>query len=161
MKKRTKVRLITFALSGFALLGGFWLDTHLTLQASSTQLEYVYRRALGDLTDSVSAMQSTLQKAQYAGTPATQTAVSSELLEQAGEAKSAIASLPFSPEKSGRFNRFLSQAVPGGRAPDQRGLRKPAYPPGLRRKAYRSPHRPAGAAYGGGRRHRPKRPPAQ
>lgn len=110
MKTRTKVRLVTFSLAAFALLGGFWLDAHLTFQSAQTQLEYVYLRALGDLTDYVSAMQTTLQKSMYAGSAATQSALSAELLEQTGGAKSAMASLPFSQEKTDRFNRFLSQA---------------------------------------------------
>ena len=39
MKTRAKVRLITFALAVPVLLGGFWLDAHLTLRSSRTQLE--------------------------------------------------------------------------------------------------------------------------
>ena len=110
MKTRAKVRLITFALAVPVLLGGFWLDAHLTLRSSRTQLEYVYLRALGDLTDYVSGMGDTLHKSMYAGSPATRSALSAQLLEQAGGAKSAMAALPFSEEKTDRFNRFLSQA---------------------------------------------------
>ena len=110
MKTRAKVRLITFALAVPVLLGGFWLDAHLTLRSSRTQLEYVYLRALGDLTDYVSGMGDTLHKSMYAGSPATRSALSAQLLEQSGGAKSAMAALPFSEEKTDRFNRFLSQA---------------------------------------------------
>ena len=110
MKTRAKVRLITFALAVPVLLGGFWLDAQLSLRSARTQLEYVYLRALGDLTDYVSGMGDTLHKSMYAGSPATRSALSAQLLEQAGGAKSAMAALPFSGEKSDRFNRFLSQA---------------------------------------------------
>lgn len=110
MKTRAKVRLITFALALPVLLGGFWLDSQLTLRSARTQLEYVYLRALGDLTDYVSGMGDTLHKSMYAGSPATRSALSAKLLEQAGGAKSAMAALPFSNEKTDRFNRFLSQA---------------------------------------------------
>lgn len=116
MKKRTKisrraqVRLISFSLAALLALGGFWLDARLSLEASQTQLEYGYRRALGDLTDYVSGMRSTLQKARYAGTASMQSAVSAEILEQSGGAKAALAALPFSQEKTDRISRFLSQA---------------------------------------------------
>ena len=86
MKTPTKIRLVTFSLAFLVLLGGFWLDTRLSLSASSTQLEYVYRRALGDLTGYVTGMQSTLEKARYAGAPTTQTEISAQLLEQSGGA---------------------------------------------------------------------------
>lgn len=109
MKTRAKVRLITFSIAALALTAGFWLDASLTLQSARTQLEYVYLRSLGDLTDYVSGMQATLHKSMYAGSPATRSALSAELLEQAGGAKSAMAALPFSGEKTDRFNRFLSQ----------------------------------------------------
>ena len=94
MKTRTKVRLITFGMAAFFLTAGFWLDAHLTLRSARTQLEYVYLRSLGDLTDYVSGMQATLHKSMYAGSPATRSALSAELLEQAGGAKSAMAALP-------------------------------------------------------------------
>lgn len=110
MKTRAKVRLITFCIAALALTGGFWLDAHLTLQSARTQLEYVYLRSLGDLTDYVSGMRTTLHKSMYAGSAATRSALSAELLEQTSGAKSAMAALPFSREKTDRFNRFLSQA---------------------------------------------------
>lgn len=109
MKTPTKIRLVTFSLAFLVLLGGFWLDTRLSLSASSTQLEYVYRRALGDLTGYVTGMQSTLEKARYAGAPTTQTEISAQLLEQSGGAKAAMAALPLSQEKAEAISRFLSR----------------------------------------------------
>ncbi|RKJ41060.1 hypothetical protein D7X94_04415 [Acutalibacter sp. 1XD8-33] len=109
MKKTTKIRLLTFSLAAVLLLWGAWQDSRLSLQANQTQLEYVYRRALGDLTDYVSGMGSTLEKARYAGTASMQSAVSAQLLEQSGGAKAAMATLPFSQEKTDRISRFLSQ----------------------------------------------------
>lgn len=109
MKTRAKVRLITFGIALVALISGFWLDEHLTLNSARTQLEYVYRRSLGDLADYVSGMDGALHKSMYAGSPATRSALSAKLLEQASGAKSAMAALPFSREKTDRFNRFLSQ----------------------------------------------------
>lgn len=110
MKKRAKIRLVTFSAAALALFGGFWLDASLSLGAARTQLEYVYLRSLGDLTDYVSGMRTTLRKSMYAGSPSTRSALSAELLAQAGGAKSAMSALPLSGENTDRFNRFLSQA---------------------------------------------------
>lgn len=109
MKTPTKIRIVTFTLAAFLLAGGFLLDSRLTLDTGSTQLEYVYRRALGDLTDHVANMESTLEKAQFAGSPTTQTQISAQLLEQSGAAKAAMATLPLSQEKAEAISRFLSR----------------------------------------------------
>lgn len=109
MKKETKVRLASFGAAFLALACGFWLDARLTMDHSRTQLEFVYRRALGDLTDYVSGMGNNLQKAMYAGTAPMQSAISAQLLEQSGGAKAAMAALPISQEKADRLSRFLSQ----------------------------------------------------
>lgn len=109
MKKTALIRAVTFSLAALVLLCGFWLDASLSLQNTQDHLEAVYLRALGDLADSVSAMESTLHKAMYTGTASTQTAVSAELIQQSGGAKAALAALPFSQERSERVSRFLSQ----------------------------------------------------
>lgn len=110
MKRRAKIRFITFALSLLLVGAGLLADARLALAHSSTRLEYSYRRALGDLTDGVGGMCRTLEKAQYASTPVMQSALSAQLLEQSGSAKSAMATLPFSQEKTEAISRFLSQA---------------------------------------------------
>lgn len=109
MKRTTLIRVITFSLAALLVLGGFWLDASLSLQNTQTHLESVYLRALGDLSDAVSAMGSALQKAMYTGAPLTQTAVSAELMAQSGSAKAALAALPFTQERTERVSRFLSQ----------------------------------------------------
>jgi len=109
MTKTSKIRLGTFILALFLVAGGFLLDSRLALSASATRLEYVYQRALGDLTDEVGSMERTLEKTRYAGTPVMLSALSARLLEQGGSAKAALASLPFSQEKTERISRFLSQ----------------------------------------------------
>lgn len=109
MKRSAKIRLITFTLALLLILAGFWADTGLRLSAAQTQLEYGYRRALNDLTDSVAGMRSTLQKAPYVGRGVTQSALSAQLMEQSGGAKAAMAALPLSQERTEKISRFLSQ----------------------------------------------------
>lgn len=109
MSRRGKIRLWAFGLALVFIGGGFLIDLRLSLNQSGTRLEYVYQRALGDLTDEVSGMGQTLEKARYAGTPAMQSVLSAQLLEQSGGAKAALGSLPFSMEKTERISRFLSQ----------------------------------------------------
>ncbi len=109
MTKRGKIRALTLLMAVFLTLCGLWADAGFALASSQTELEYSYRRALGDLTDHVSAMRSVLQKAPYVNTPTMQNAVSAELLEQSGSAKSALAILPFPQEKTEKISQFLSQ----------------------------------------------------
>lgn len=109
MKKRNRLRLFTAALAIFLTLLGLWADSRRMLTSASMSLEYTYRRALNDLTDHVSGIQSTLQKTPYVNTSVMQNAVSAKLLEQSGGAKASMAALPFSQEKTEKLSRFLSQ----------------------------------------------------
>ena len=109
MKKRNKIRVFTLLLAVFCTLCGLWADAGYALNVSQTELEYSYRRALGDLTDYVTEMRSVLQKAPYVNTAVMQNAVSAQLLEQSGGAKGAMAVLPFPQEKTEKISEFLSQ----------------------------------------------------
>lgn len=109
MKKSTKVRLLSFSAAFLVTVGGVLLDSRLMLDSNRSELEYAYRRALNDLTDYVSNMQSMLKKASFVNTASMQSTLSAKLLEQSGGAKAAMAALPFSQEKTDRISRFLSQ----------------------------------------------------
>lgn len=110
MRKRGKIRLSVLLSALLLVFCGLWADSRRMLDSSLMSLEYTYRRALNDLTDYVTGMRSTLQKAPYVNTAVMQNAVSAELLEQSGGAKAAMAALPFSQEKTDKISRFLSQA---------------------------------------------------
>lgn len=109
MKKMGKIRAATFLAAGVILLGAFWLDSHLSMERSQAELDGMYRRSLGDLTDHVTNMNLTLQKMKYTSSELTQSEVTAQLMEQSQGAKSAMAVLPFSQEKTERIGRFLSQ----------------------------------------------------
>ena len=109
MNRRTKIRILTFAVAGALTLTGLFTDLNTRLGSTETDLEIAYRRALGDLTEYVSDMRSTLQKAPYVGTGLTQTSLSAKLLEESGGAKAAMAVLPLSQQRTEKISRFLSQ----------------------------------------------------
>lgn len=108
MTHRGMIRLGTFAAALALCLVGLLADARVGRGNTRAQLEYGYRRALGDLTDYVGGMRDALEKAPYAGGVA-QTQLSMELIEQSGGAKAAISALPLSQEKAERLSRFLSQ----------------------------------------------------
>lgn len=109
MSKRAKIRVFSFAAVLVLVLGGFYVESHSMLLSSRAELEYSYRRALNDLTSYVSDMQYSLKKATYANTATMQNGVSAKLLEQSSGAKAAMATLPFSAEKTENISRFVSQ----------------------------------------------------
>lgn len=109
VRRRKKIRQIVFITASILLLGGFWLEARLSQKATQRDLEYTYRRALGDMTDYVGGMEETLEKALFTGNGQTRNEVTAKLLEQSSGAKSAMAALPFSQEKTERISRFLSQ----------------------------------------------------
>lgn len=110
MKKRGKIRLTIFAISLPIIFCGLWCDALGMLNRTALTLDYSYRRALNDLTDSIAAMGSTLEKAPFVGTPVMQTAVTAQLSSQSGTAKAALSVLPLSQERTEKISRFLSQS---------------------------------------------------
>lgn len=110
MKKRGKLRLWIFGLAAVAVLGASCCELYTAAGRTGTALNYTYQRAMNDLTDSVSAMRSTLEKAPFVGTPVMQTAVSAQLSSHSGMAKAALSALPLSQEKTEKISRFLSQS---------------------------------------------------
>lgn len=109
MRKRNKIRLISFSAAVLLVLGGFLWQYQTLLTQSKNELEYSYRRALNDLTDYITQMEYSLQKSTYASTATMRGLLSSELLEESSGAKAAMAVLPFSEEKTENISRFVSQ----------------------------------------------------
>lgn len=109
MKKRNIIRLSSFIAAVVLVLGGLAIRGYAMLDKSKTDLEYTYRRALNDLSDYISDMEFTLKKASYANTPILQHELAAELLEKSSGAKTAMGVLPFSPEKTEKIGRFVSQ----------------------------------------------------
>ena len=109
MSKRGKIRIFSFAAVLVLVLGGFYIESHAMLVTSRTELEYNYRRALNDLTDYISNIEKSLEKAAFANTSTMQGNISAELFEQSSGAKASMATLPFSHEKTEKISRFVSQ----------------------------------------------------
>lgn len=109
MKKRNIIRLSSFVAAVVLVLGGLAIRGYAMLDKSKTDLEYTYRRALNDLSDYIGDMEFTLKKASYANTATLQHELAAELLEKSSGAKTAMGVLPFSPEKTEKIGRFVSQ----------------------------------------------------
>ncbi|WP_159459747.1 PepSY1/2 domain-containing protein [Scatolibacter rhodanostii] len=109
MKTRNKIRLGSFIAAAILILGGFAIRNYFMLEQSKTELEYTYRRALNDLSNSIDDMEFTLKKASYANTPTLRHELSAQLLEQSSGAKTSMSVLPFSAEKTEKISRFVSQ----------------------------------------------------
>ncbi len=110
MKTRTRVRSASFLTALFLLMGGFIIKGYAQADNYRTHLEYTYQRALSDLSDDVSEINTTLNKSVYAGTPAQLTQLSSKLVRDCDAAKSSLSQLPVSAFNLDGTNKFISQA---------------------------------------------------
>ena len=108
---RKNVRIISFALAACIIFGGATYSGYALANRYRTSLEYTYQRALNDLSDYVSNLETTLTKGIYANTAPQQYGISAKLLRDAGGAKTALGQLPLSDVELDNVNKFISQVV--------------------------------------------------
>ncbi len=110
MKRRTLVRVISYASAALLVAVGFAVSGYSLACDYREQLENGYRRALTDLSSSVSSMDTLLQKSKYASTPAMLGTIASGIWRDAGAAKANLGMLPVTEASLDNVNKFLSQA---------------------------------------------------
>ena len=110
MSNRARVRAVVFLAALFAVLAGLAVQGRLQAAESSRNLQYTYDRAMGDLNDCVSSMQTTLEKSLYANTATQQNSLAARILREASMAKSSLSVLPVSDGALFEASRFITQA---------------------------------------------------
>lgn len=109
MSVRNTVRIVSFILSIFIVLGSSALIGHATAKKYKDTIEYEYTRALGELSNHISNLEIALEKGVYANTSTQQHAISAKLLSESNLAKSSLGQLPLSDEDTENINKFIAQ----------------------------------------------------
>lgn len=109
MMKRTAVRIATFSAALVLVLGAFAVNNGMAAAQYRMKLEYTYERALNELAEELSNIDTALEKIEYASGTQMLERLTMELTNGAGTAKAAIETLPFSDNRMERVSRFLSQ----------------------------------------------------
>ena len=109
MTTRTFVRLISFSLAGVLTLAAIAIRENGRAEATQTQLQYGYMRAVEDLSLSLDNIKTTLSKGFYSNSPTMMTQLSAKLWSEASAAKAALAQLPVEELNLEQTYKFLSQ----------------------------------------------------
>lgn len=109
MKRRNRIRLISYTLTLILVLGGFVYKGYSKANHYRWLLEAGYQHNFAELTTSIEQISTTLQKGRYASTAPMLASLSSEVARQSAMATYALGSLPFSHTELERTAKFLSQ----------------------------------------------------
>lgn len=109
MTRRRTIQVISVTVAAIAILGGTTVSGYLLAGKYRNNLEYSYRRALGDLGDYVAGIETTLTKAVYANTAPQQNGIASKLMRESSGAKASLAVLPLKGAELDNVNRFMAQ----------------------------------------------------
>lgn len=109
LSTRKTVRLVSFTLAVCLMLGGIAYTGFAKADYYQMQLEYNYQRALDDLSDHISNLETALLKGRYAATPPQQQGIAAKLQQESSGAKASLAQLPLSSVPLDELQRFLAQ----------------------------------------------------
>jgi germination protein YpeB len=109
MTRKRKIQVITLTAAVILILGGTTASGYLLAAKYRTNLEYSYRRALSDLGDYVSGMETTLNKAVYANTAPQQNGIAARLMRDSSGAKAALSALPLKGDEFDNMSKFIAQ----------------------------------------------------
>ena len=101
--------MISVTIAAILVLGGTTISGYVLAGKYRSGLEYGYRRALSDLGDYVSSIETTLTKSAYANTLPQQNGIASKLMREASGAKAALSALPLNGSDLSNVNRFIAQ----------------------------------------------------
>ncbi len=106
---RATVRIISFSLAIVLVLSCFAIGGYRLAETYRANLEYTYLRALSDLSNYISNIETTLTKGVYANTAPLQYGISAKLLSESNGAKGALAGLPLGSVNMENVNKFIAQ----------------------------------------------------
>ncbi len=107
--KRNRIRLYSLTIAAFVVSTVFAVTGHIEANNYRRQLESSYLRSLQELSESVAALSTDLNKSIYVSTPNQLTHLSSRMSRQATVAKTALSALPLEQNSLSNTYRFLSQ----------------------------------------------------
>lgn len=106
---RKTARLVSFTLAIIVVLGCSAISGYSLATKYKGTVEYTYRRALTDLSDYMSNLETTLTKGVYANTSPQQYGMSAKLLSESNGAKAALSQLPVGDSDLENVNKFVAQ----------------------------------------------------
>lgn len=106
---RAFVRFISFSIATILILAALAVQHMNRADATRTQLQYGYMRAVEDLSLSLDNIKTTLNKGLYSNSPTMMTQLSAKLWNEAANAKAALAQLPVEELNLEQTYKFLSQ----------------------------------------------------
>ena len=109
ISRRGLVRLVSFLGAIIAVLAAANIIYMQKIERLETSVEAGYSSAVEGLAQSADRISAVLTKGRYASSPAMMTKLSNELMEQSGQAKSALESLPVYGMGIDNLEKFLSQ----------------------------------------------------
>ena len=109
ISRRGLARIISFALAICVVLGASAWTARRDAETSRLALEYRYMQSVADLATYVQNIDTSLQKAMYAKSPAMLSQLSSKLWREAGFAKDSLDALPIEYLSLQNTNKLLSQ----------------------------------------------------
>lgn len=109
IKRRNFIRIISFSLAAVLVIAGAAISGFGIASRYRTTIEYGYHRALNQLSDYVSTIESTLTKGVYANTASQQYGLASKLMVNSESAKNALSQLPLSENEEASLQKYLTQ----------------------------------------------------
>ena len=106
---RKTVRIISFSLAVCVIFGGTTISGYRLAEHYRTNLEYTYVRAMDDLSDYLSNLETTLTKGLYANTAPQQYGITQKLARDSDGAKASLGQLPLSDVELDSVNKFVAQ----------------------------------------------------
>ena len=110
MKTRCKVRIVSFAVSLFIILGAVALRQYNNANYYRQRLYYDYAEALSELNNNLENLSFSLEKSLYATSPKVLTGIAGEIMHEAASAKNNLARIPLKDEAFLNVNKFLTQS---------------------------------------------------
>lgn len=107
--RRSTVRIVSFVLAGFIALGASSIVNSVHAQNLELQVKSSNERALGELGEYITNIQTSLQKGLYANTPDMAAKLAMQLRQEAAGAKSSLSQLAMGETELEHLYRFLSQ----------------------------------------------------
>lgn len=108
-KNKHFIRTISFSLAAVVIIAGAGISGFALASRYKTTIEYTYHRALNQLADYISTIESTLTKGTYANTSTQQYGLASKLMVNSEGAKNALSQLPLKEDESQALQKYLAQ----------------------------------------------------